>query len=200
MSSLFQLHKQKWESCTLCPLCEVRDKVVLARGSVPASIVLVGEAPGASENRLGSPFSGPAGHLLNHIISESVGNHTYALTNLVGCIPIGDDGDKIAEPNDESIKACAPRLIEFVRICKPRLIVLVGKLAKKHIYGQAQFSEYQNTKHPKFGTLPWLPDDKFLEFVEIAHPAHILRTDVSQKGLMIQRCVVALQDAIEKLR
>lgn len=168
-------HKAKWKDCQLCPLGKTRTRIVLARGTVPCKVLFIGEAPGASEDSHGVPFIGPAGHLLDRIIKEALPPFTtFALTNLVACIPLGDDGNKTAEPSKESITACQDRLWEFVEMCQPELVVLVGTLSKKH-----------------FGTSDqWATTD-------IIHPAAILRMDVSQKGLAIQRSIVRISTALE---
>lgn len=153
-----------------------------------------------SEDVLGKPFVGPAGKLLDEIIAAALdkagaevdsGGFTpwgspinvwspadvrIAFTNLVACIPLGGDGAKTAEPTKESIEACRERLEEFITLAMPKLVVCVGKLAEKHlpIYWEG----------PK---------------VEITHPAAILRADVSQKGLLIQKCIVTLADAVSDL-
>jgi uracil-DNA glycosylase family 4 len=148
--------------------------VVLARGAVPADILFCGEAPGASEDILGKPFCGPAGKLLDYIIETAIdGQYDYALTNLIACIPLGEDGEKTAQPSEESIKACAPRLLEFVKMCRPRLIVLVGALAAKYAKDFGQ-----------------------VKTIQIVHPAAILRADISTRGLAIQRAIVQLEDAL----
>ena len=78
----------RWASCQRCLLCQRRGRVVLARGRVPATVLLVGEAPGESENTLGEPFCGPAGHLLNSILSKALpSNPGYCLSNIICCIP-----------------------------------------------------------------------------------------------------------------
>jgi DNA polymerase len=154
---------------------------------IPADIVFIGEAPGISEDVLGRPFVGPAGKLLDSIISRSVPSHlSCAFTNLVACIPLGEDKKKTAEPAHEDIKACQPRLIEFVRLCKPRLLVLVGQLAKGYIPGQSLFNPVN-----------WLREGNFLEFVDIDHPAYILRMNAAQQGLATQRAQVRIACAIE---
>jgi uracil-DNA glycosylase len=166
--SSYGRHKARWINCTRCSLCEKRNKVCLARGTIPCDVLFLGEAPGVSEDVLGSPFVGPAGHLLDRIIEESIPDEVdYALTNLVACIPKDEDNDKVGEPPEEAINACAPRLKEFVRICRPNRVILVGTLAHKH------FKEDVPT-------------------VKILHPAAILRLDVSQRGLAIQRSIVAI--------
>lgn len=87
--------------------------------------------------------------------------------------------DKVLEPPESAIVACAPRLRELVRMCRPEIVVLAGKLASKH----------------------WRVPGGFPApaVVEIVHPASILRADVSQRGLAIQRCVVTLSDALSEL-
>ena len=170
----FAEHKKKWIDCKLCPLSERRTHVVLLRGRIPCNVLFVGEAPGAGEDATGRPFIGPAGRLLDRIIEESLeGKYSYALTNLVGCIPIGEEGSKTAEPPVEAIVKCAPRLIEITKMCRPSLVVLVGKLSEKHF----PLSGYRTTC--------------------IIHPAAILRMDVSQQGLAIQRTIVQIRNAVE---
>ena len=186
----YQRHKKKWSKCELCNLCGSRNKVVLAKGVLPCDILFIGEAPGASEDVVGSPFVGPAGRLLDVIVEEAQADtYRLAFTNLISCIP-KEDGEitverggwhysKIGEPKEEWILACAPRLREFVRICTPKLIVCVGELS--------------NEWTPKV-----LKSRKYV-YESIIHPAAILRMDISQKGLAIQRTITRLVDAVESL-
>lgn len=177
----YQKHVAKWKDCTRCSLCEGRSRVVLAKGRIPCDVLFVGEAPGASEDSIGRPFVGPAGHLLDEMIAEALkvlnfpSDYRLAFTNLVACIPLGDDGDKVKDPPKEAIQACAPRLQEFIALAKPDLIVAVGKLSAKYLIPQGVAGE------------------------QIIHPAAILRADISQRGLLIQRTVVTLGDAFESL-
>ena len=169
----YQRHCKRWKECKRCLLCRERKRVVLARGKIPADVLFVGEAPGASEDVLGKPFIGPAGKLLDRIIEHGIdGQADYALTNLVACIP-KEQGNKMGEPPEAAIEACRPRLKAFIRLCEPKVVVAVGKLAKTHLGDLAD--------------------------VSIVHPAAILRMDPAQKGLAIHRCVVTIADAIVDL-
>jgi uracil-DNA glycosylase len=88
--SAFQRHVQRWGACQKCPLHRVRQKIVLAKGQVPTDVLLCGESPGLSEDSIGTPFVGPAGHLLDYILSRALENYPrvrVAVTNLVGCFP-----------------------------------------------------------------------------------------------------------------
>lgn len=183
----FQSHYRRWANCQRCLLSKQRQRICLARGTVPCDVLFIGEAPGSSEDALGKPFCGPAGHLLDQIIEQSLGRtqidvygedswglYSYALTNLVACFPRQAKDAGVNEPPEEAIEACAPRLAEFVRLSRPKLIVLVGKLAEQ-----------------------WGPDQP--ASISITHPAAILRMDVSQKGLAVQRAVVTIADAVEEI-
>jgi DNA polymerase len=171
-------HVERWKNCTDCPLYEQRDRIVLARGTVPCDVVFVGEAPGASEDAIGLPFVGPAGKLLDQIIDRSVPSHVrYALTNLVACFPreakmAGDN-----EPSVEEITACKSRLREFLHaVATPSLIVCVGRLASD-----------------------WVDRMTDCQYADIAHPASILRMPLAQRQMATQKCIVQVKCAVEEM-
>ncbi len=186
---------EKWKNGCGSSICGGRDglgtgmKLCFARGCIPCDVLFIGEAPGESENVLGSPFVGPAGHLLDSIVRRSLGDddsaYSCAFTNLVCCIPREDSGDKATEPCLDDIKQCCERLTEFITICKPRLVVYVGKLAEKH--------------GPIAVSLAVARGVSEIKHCSITHPAAILRANVAQRGLSVQKCVVTLRNAIEEL-
>lgn len=190
----YQEHYAKWSGCTACELHKGRGKIVLARGKVPCDILFIGEAPGESEDALGVPFIGPAGKLLDQIISKSGIESLYriAFTNLVACFPEEQKRDGTNAPPDKCIRACEQRLKEFVRIAQPKVIVNVGDLAHRASTngGQARFAEYAEDGSPY-----WL-EGKLMHFIDIVHPAAILRANLAQRGLMKQRCIVTLTNQI----
>ncbi len=203
MTTPLQAHINKWKNCQRCSLCEGRQRVVLCgggpyplKGSVPADILFIAEGPGESEDLLAQPMVGPAGYLLARIMREAgVLEHRYCITNLVGCIPREQDGHKSNQPPKEAILACRPRLVEFIRIVKPRLVVLVGKLAEQWSPFDAEFDGSEWVPEYLWPT-PLAP----IAFKAIAHPAGILRSDISQKEFLVKRCIIALQDAIASLK
>lgn len=205
----WQLYRERWaDGCgsELCPQTCRREnrsgatRICLARGSIPCDILFVGEGPGLSEDVLGQPFTGPAGMLLDQIVAEGLSAHQvpgtegaeynslrWAFTNLVGCLPIDPEtGEKAVEPAEPEIRRCSARLLEFVALCRPKIIVCVGKLSQKW-FGMSG----PKIKHG----LEVLPET---HLVGITHPAAILRSNLAQRGLAIRRCVVTLQDAVEK--
>lgn len=170
----YQIHRSEWSDCRRCPLHETRSKVVLCRGQLPADVLFVGEAPGQSEDTLGRPFIGPAGKLLDQIIVEAVPRVCrLAFTNVIACIPYDEDGKKTSDPPDVAIKRCHPRLVDLICLARPEKIVAVGKLAAKQL-GKTD-----------------------VEFVEITHPAAILRANPGVQGLLYQKCVVVLTELFE---
>jgi len=165
--------------------------VVLARGNLPCDILFVSESPGTTENTRGQSSIGPAGQLLDQMIAESIYAHStgwrVAFTQLVACMPKGTPGTKAAHDiTKKQIESCRPRLVEFVQIAKPQLIIRMGKLVEKFIPNQEMFTGPTKLEHQ-------------IQFVDMIHPASILRADVSQKALAYQRCVVTLSDAVEQL-
>lgn len=176
--------KVTYTDCQSCPLCDQRRNMVFARGRVPAPLLLVGEAPGASEDTLGIPFIGPAGKLLDKILNMALdGQMDYAITNLVCCFPRDAKATPNHQPPRESIQACSARLADFIVLCQPQVIVTVGSLSDK-----------------------WLPYvlDRWVEdwdgvLVSIIHPSAVIRMDESQQSLAVRRCVATLEDVVAKI-
>ena len=175
-------HQQTYGGGCGSDACDRARRVCLGRGRLPCDVLFVGEAPGASENVCGVPFVGPAGQLLDQIVERSVptGLRT-AYTNLVGCIPLGDTGEKAAEPKPAQIVACQGRLREFIDLARPRLVVRVGRLAQQWLGG---------------GLKNALPLPPGVPACDVVHPAFILRANEAQQSMAVQRCVVTIQNAV----
>lgn len=184
--SPWKRYKLRWGNCTSCGLSKSRTNIVLARGTVPAPLCFVGEAPGASEDVLGQPFIGPAGHLLQRMINLTVPSTIkYALTNLVACMPPKDEKGK-QEPPRECILACRARLGRFLVMCRPTILVAVGGLSKKWLEWDWLVSLFGEGLD-------------FLFVRDIVHPAAILRMEEPQRSMAIQRTIVTLEDAVSDL-
>lgn len=175
-------HKAKWAACRRCGLCKDRFSVCLLRGEIPAKILFIGEGPGPSEDGsadykdgFGKPFIGPAGEILQDIIENTIGDrYSYALTNLVACIPL-DEHQKYMDPPDYAIEACAPRLDEVLKLVKPKLTFRVGTLAKKH---------FDQSRYPK------------ARFVDIIHPGAILKLNAVMRAIPLQRIEADISAAL----
>ena len=185
-------HIEEWGDCQRCPLFKKRKKVCHFRSNRDGpplyrgrhDVVFIGEAPGPSENVLGKPFVGPAGHLLDQIIEEALAGRSLKIgfTNIVGCIPLNEFSDKFVEPPDFAVKACTKKLKDILIIMRPKLVVAVGTTAKKWLSKFRQGYGLEDTR-----------------MVEIQHPAFILRSHISQQGLLIQRCRVTLDNAFDEV-
>lgn len=122
--SLFA-HCEAINGCMKCPLGETRNKFVYGVGNPNAGIMFVGEAPGADEDRLGEPFVGRAGQLLDKILAAMKLNRSDVyIANILKCRPPGN-----RDPLPEEMEKCFPYLREQVRIIKPKLICCLGRIA-----------------------------------------------------------------------
>lgn len=202
-SSPYQTHVRKWTGCDRCGLYKTRLKMCFARGSLPCDVLLVGEAPGESENVIGLPFVGPAGHLLDRIMARAVGDPPrvrWAATNIVCCVPRAPDGNKAAAPAPEEMAACAPRLLEFIELARPRLIVCVGVEARDWLDEKRVCNVWQGGKPRRLKDRNTGPHSGHtIPRIDVIHPAAILRMPVAGQGLAVQRATVQIATAVRQL-
>ena len=106
--------------CTKCGLHKTRAQTVFGVGDENADWMLVGEAPGAEEDRLGDPFVGQAGKLLDNMLAAiglSRRSNVY-IANVLKCRPPGN-----RNPSPEEVEKCTPYLLEQIELIKPKLIL-----------------------------------------------------------------------------
>ncbi|MDI6732052.1 MAG: uracil-DNA glycosylase [Candidatus Margulisbacteria bacterium] len=160
------------EKCTKCPLAKGRTKVVFGSGSVPCSLMLIGEAPGAEEDLQGEPFVGRAGQLLTKIL-ESINikrpDDIY-IANTVKCRPPENRAPLASEQ-----EACRPYLEAQIRLVRPKIILLAGAPAVKAVLKK---DEPMTSIRGKWFKLPGTDIDVF----PIFHPAYLLRNPSKEKG------------------
>jgi len=110
-------------TCNLCELCSGRVKPVFARGSGNSDILICGMCPGKNENLKGVPFVGPAGKILDAIISYAFTGFTIDpyITNLVKCFV--NPGISL---NDAWMGSCLPYFVAQIGMVKPKTIILLG--------------------------------------------------------------------------
>jgi DNA polymerase len=117
-------------SCTDCRLCERRRNTVFGVGDRAAEWMLVGEAPGENEDRVGEPFVGQAGKLLDnmlHALSLARGENLY-IANVIKCRPPGN-----RNPEPDEVARCEPYLQRQVQLVKPKIIVALGRFAAQSL-------------------------------------------------------------------
>ena len=122
--------KQTCYSCTRCGLCETRNNVVFGVGREDADVMFVGEGPGEQEDLKGEPFVGPAGKLLDDMLSiiDLNRQENCYIANIVKCRP-----PKNRDPLETEQDACIGYLRNQVALVKPKIIVCLGRIAAKRI-------------------------------------------------------------------
>lgn len=124
--------KAKVKDCTDCGLRAGCTQTVFGVGDENARWLLVGEAPGAEEDRIGEPFVGQAGKLLDNMLAAiglKRGDDVY-IANVVKCRPPGN-----RNPAPEEVAACSPYLLRQVALIRPKLIVAMGRFAVQTLLG-----------------------------------------------------------------
>ena len=112
-------------SCRGCGLCETRHHVVFGVGKRDADILFVGEGPGEQEDLLGEPFVGPAGKLLDDMLSIiDIDRTNCYIANIVKCRPPHN-----RDPQEAEQDACIGFLRNQVTLIKPKIIVCLGRIA-----------------------------------------------------------------------
>lgn len=156
--------------CKLCPLhegavsvCVWGEQVGSSWEAIVASgrpeVMLVGQAPGAQEDKRGRPFIGPSGRLLREEMARA-GIGSYYVTNPVKCFPPGD-----RKPTPAEIKACHPYLDAEIAQLKPKYIVTAGALPSKLLLKESKITQAHGKLKPMNGYTGY----------PILHPAYVLR-------------------------
>lgn len=121
-------------ACTRCRLAEGRKSVVFGSGNPRARLMLIGEGPGAEEDRQGLPFVGPAGELLTRILRAiELSRDEVYIANIVKCRPPGN-----RDPLPDEAAACRPFLDGQLAAVKPQVIVALGRVAAQMLLGTDQ--------------------------------------------------------------
>ena len=117
--------KQECLQCHACSLAETRTNVVFGVGTPQAEVVIVGEAPGANEDKQGEPFVGPAGKLLDDMLEMiDLDRSRVYIANIVKCRPPHN-----RDPLNEEQAACRHWLDAQRDLIRPKLIVCLGRIA-----------------------------------------------------------------------
>ena len=149
-------------NCRKCELCTNRQNVVFGVGARDAKIMFIGEGPGEQEDIQGEPFVGPAGKLLDDMLSIiDLDRSNCYIANIVKCRPPHN-----RDPQDAEQDACIPYLFNQIDLIKPKIIVCLGRIAAKKII----YPDYRITQsHGQ-----WINrDDKWI--TAIYHPSALLR-------------------------
>lgn len=155
--------------CVKCPhLAASRKNVVFGVGDIHASLMLVGEAPGADEDRQGEPFVGAAGQLLTRILKTmGFGRENVYIANVLKCRP--DTPGQLTgnrKPTGEEMKICLPYLLEQIQLIRPKVLVALGATAMEGLLGKTEPISRQRGRFQDFRGIPLMPT---------FHPSYLLR-------------------------
>ena len=149
-------------NCRRCPLSETRTNVVVGVGPRNAPVMFVGEGPGQQEDLQGEPFVGPAGHLLDDMLSIiDLGRHNCYITNIVKCRP-----PQNRDPLQSERDACIPYLRKQFQLIRPKILVCLGRIAASSLIHE----EYRITREHG----QWV-ERNGLWMTAIYHPSALLR-------------------------
>lgn len=167
------------ENCRACPLHETRTRAVFGVGNRRADWMVIGEAPGADEDRLGEPFVGRAGRLLDLMLKAmGLAREQVFIANILKSRP-PDNRD----PKPEEVRACWPYLLRQIELVQPRIFLIMGRIAAQTLLetrvpvGQLRGEVHEFQGRPLIVTY---------------HPAYLLRSPL-QKAKSWQDLQLALR-------
>jgi DNA polymerase len=157
--------RERVAGCTACELCKTRTQTVFGVGATRAEWLVIGEAPGAEEDRQGEPFVGRAGQLLNAmLLAIGLPRETVFIANILKCRPPGN-----RDPKPDEVSKCLPYLSNQIALLKPKVILAVGRIAAQNLLAtDAPLARLRGKLHA-FG-------EANTPLVVTYHPAYLLRT------------------------
>lgn len=186
-------------ACERCILCRERKNIVFGEGNPSADIVIIGEAPGAEEDEQGKPFVGASGKKLEAMLENVLGlnrQQVYIL-NVVKCRPPNN-----RNPNEHELESCLPFLHRQIQSISPRLILLLGTVALKSLFGTSQGITRNRGKWLSYHGIPVMPT---------FHPAYLLHQrragsenssrnlDYRRNTRLVWQDLVLLRDRMDEL-
>jgi DNA polymerase len=157
--------------CTKCGLATTRTRTVFGVGNAQADWLVIGEAPGAEEDRQGKPFVGAAGKLLDSMLLaiDLSRDRNVFVANMLKCRPPNN-----RDPRPGEVDACLPYLMRQIAAIKPKLILTVGRIAAQNLLAtDAPLARLRGRVH-RFGPLS-------TPLIVTYHPAYLLRTPADKR-------------------
>lgn len=161
--------KVQAQQCHLCELSKSRNSVVFGEGNPQADIMFIGEAPGATEDSTGKPFTGRSGELLTKMIENVllIKRKEVYITNIVKCRP---PDNRVPTPTEAH--TCYSFLLKQIELVKPKLIVTLGGTAYHYMTGdETGISKIRGVLHQQNG----------YTLIPTYHPSFLLRNPSAKK-------------------
>jgi DNA polymerase len=181
-NAVWERLREEVAACTRCALCGSRTQTVFGVGNRQARLLVIGEAPGAEEDRRGEPFVGRAGQLLNSML-RAIGcaREQVYIANVLKCRPPGN-----RDPSPTEVAACLPYLQRQIELLSPKLILVVGRIAAQNLLAtEIPIARLRGTLH-RFGPAG-------IPVVVTYHPAYLLRSPGEKRRAWIDLKLARLQ-------
>jgi DNA polymerase len=157
--------QQQVASCTRCDLHRTRTQTVFGVGNRNADWLVIGEAPGAEEDRRGEPFVGRAGQLLDAMLAAIDLDRSRAyIANILKCRPPSN-----RDPQANEVACCEPYLQQQIALIQPRLILVVGRIAAQNLLKTDEPLARLRGRVHRYG-------EQQIPLIVTYHPAYLLRT------------------------
>ena len=164
--------------CTRCALHESRTQTVFGVGNPTAEWMIIGEAPGAEEDRRGEPFVGRAGKLLDEmLLAIGQGRESVFIANILKCRPPNN-----RDPAADEAASCRPYLERQIELVRPRIILAVGRIAAQQLLRSDEPVGRLRGKVHQLGATP---------VVVTYHPAYLLRSPSQKRKSWDDLCLAA---------
>jgi uracil-DNA glycosylase len=165
-------------SCTRCGLHESRTQTVFGVGNPAADWMIIGEAPGAEEDRRGEPFVGRAGKLLDEmLLAIGEKRESVFIANILKCRPPNN-----RDPATDEAASCRPYLERQIELVRPKIILAVGRIAAQQLLqSDAPVGRLRGKVH-QLGATP---------LVVTYHPAYLLRSPSQKRKSWDDLCLAA---------
>jgi DNA polymerase len=181
-SSMAHVENLDWDAlvatvkeCQRCPLHQTRTQSVFGVGNPRAQWLVIGEAPGAEEDRQGEPFVGRAGQLLNSMLKAiGLAREEVFIANILKSRPPNN-----RDPRPDEVRECIPFLYRQIELINPRLILCVGRIAAQTLLGTDTPIGKLRGKLHHFA--PAHPAAKTRPMIVTYHPAYLLRSPAEKR-------------------
>lgn len=170
--------------CNKCSLCSTRTNAVPGEGPTSAKIMIIGEAPGETEDQNGKPFCGKAGGLLDQILEQiTLSRDKIYITNIVKCRP-----PKNRDPEENELKQCTSYLEQQINIIKPKIIITLGRFSSQWILKTEEKITPLTNKY-------FIKEDMDYKYsvIPMFHPSYLLRN-----RQMVKPSAEGLKERIKK--
>ena len=165
-------------NCTRCELASSRTNTVFGVGNTAADWMIIGEAPGAEEDRRGEPFVGRAGQLLDQmLLAIGQSREQVFIANILKCRPPNN-----RDPKPDEAAACREYLERQIELIRPKIILAVGRIAAQNLLGSDEPVGRMRGRQHDLGGIP---------LVVTYHPAYLLRSPSQKAKSWSDLCLAA---------